>query len=939
MSKEFAMLLKVRADASQAGAEFKRFEAGANGLKNIGQGLSSALSGNFSGLTSSIGGLGSSLASVHPAGMAASAAIGAVTAVAGAAAAAIWGAATAAAEYGGKLKDISEKTGLSAEFLSSLDMAAQESGSSIEELGGQFSKFNKLVGEAAKGSKEAADKLAQFGLTPKEALNDTEGALKKVFARIVALPTAAQQTKAALDAFGKSGASIIPVLKSFNGDMDQLISKATEAGFRINGATLNAMDEFDDTLTRAKGQLSALWRQFGIQFLPMLTAGLKDISKWLGENKQTVIDWGRGIAEVLRGAWEVFKDIKKWIDENPQLWEALKFSMSAGGYMMATYLGSRGRQAAAGDQPSDTTNEPTNVDPEEEAAKIADKLKRAEAALDKISKLQIQAERSRFQRATKEIIDLYQAGVITADQFQQRMTKNLAMYHAVVIQENRASLARQLVDTELTEEEKTAIRMQAQQDASALADEAIAHLQTISDLQEKVEKEREDKKYKDLESRLRREDELRQTHAQTYSAELEAQRRADLISEETYINEVYKEQKHLLEQRLKDIQTLKNASKNSEQKKDLDVQKQVIESQIKILGFKTKIAQMDLADKTDEKKKQLKEELVALEKELAEIQAQRIDNARTDELNQLEASLATSLNRLGVLRQMMTIEEEAAKEANQRRLDQLKKEKQAALDRIKGKANEEEQKFQIEEIYKKRAEMSEEEFQRKLKEIRDKYKRQASENDWREKMKNDLADAVDSMSSFADVGNALMAGLLQVIEAVSKGVGDMVQNWVLYGETGPSVMRKVLASALATIAAEAAARAALMIGYGFMYLAFGQWANAAAAFKSAAGFAIVAATYGIAGRAVAGDAFKKETSKGSNTGTSSSSSSSSSSNPGAYSSMSDTTIDASRTNPYGVIPRESVVVIKDKSGMFSQLFATEIENNSRVRQTILKLVD
>lgn len=92
---------------------------------------------------------------------------------------------------------------------------------------------------------------------------------------------------------------------------------------------------------------------------------------------------------------------------------------------------------------------------------------------------------------------------------------------------------------------------------------------------------------------------------------------------------------------------------------------------------------------------------------------------------------------------------------------------------------------------------------------------------------------------------------------VADAIGSVVEQWVLYGETGPAVMRKILAVALATIAKEATVNAIKELAVGFALLAIGD-PGAGAAFASAAIWAGIAGGAALAGRAVAGDLFKSK---------------------------------------------------------------------------------
>jgi len=90
----------------------------------------------------------------------------------------------------------------------------------------------------------------------------------------------------------------------------------------------------------------------------------------------------------------------------------------------------------------------------------------------------------------------------------------------------------------------------------------------------------------------------------------------------------------------------------------------------------------------------------------------------------------------------------------------------------------------------------------------------------------------------------------------------------------------------------------------------------------------------IGGRLIAGDSFKKQSDRSTVSGGSKSSSSGDQGK--SYSSMQDQTVDLNRASSFGSVQNQPVIVVKDKSGMFSKLFQVEMEKNSRVRQTIMR---
>lgn len=198
---------------------------------------------------------------------------------------------------------------------------------------------------------------------------------------------------------------------------------------------------------------------------------------------------------------------------------------------------------------------------------------------------------------------------------------------------------------------------------------------------------------------------------------------------------------------------------------------------------------------------------------------------------------------------------------------------------------------------------------------------------WKGLLTTVLGDAPTLTSALGDIG----AMFVRMFEQMAQAIGQVVHQWVLYGETGPAVMRKILASALATIAAESAVKAIESLGWAFFFLATHQYTSAAAAFQAAALFGSIAGATALAGRAIAGDAFKQTAAGGS---ASSASSGSRGFTGGAYSGSEPMTVNGGRNAPAGAA---GAIVVRDRSsGLFSQLFKLEWENNGPMRRMLVE---
>lgn len=165
------------------------------------------------------------------------------------------------------------------------------------------------------------------------------------------------------------------------------------------------------------------------------------------------------------------------------------------------------------------------------------------------------------------------------------------------------------------------------------------------------------------------------------------------------------------------------------------------------------------------------------------------------------------------------------------------------------------EKLEQEETINRLEEAEAERHRLALQGIKDQGKQEESEADPLGRFQLDT----ESLRQFASVIQDSIVPLGEILRntfsQVADAIGQTVANWVLLGETGPAVMRKILATALAAVAAEAAVNAIKELALGFATLFFNP-AESAAHFTAAGLWASIGAGSAIAGRAVAGDLFK-----------------------------------------------------------------------------------
>lgn len=197
-----------------------------------------------------------------------------------------------------------------------------------------------------------------------------------------------------------------------------------------------------------------------------------------------------------------------------------------------------------------------------------------------------------------------------------------------------------------------------------------------------------------------------------------------------------------------------------------------------------------------------------------------------------------------------------------------------------------------------------------------------------------MSQAPTLQSMFADTASILQ----NAFQGIANAIGSVIEQWVLYGQTGPAIMRKILAAALASIAAEAAVRAIYELAAGFAALFFNP-AEAAAHFTAAALFGSIAVGAALAGRAIAGDSFKRQTSAA--TGGASGSSATqrdTSAQGGAFSDKKEITIEAGRYTPFMQRQQVELTVKLDPTGVLKVL-EDDARANGKFRGLVLNIAE
>jgi hypothetical protein len=243
------------------------------------------LTTRLAGAAKGVAGIAASLGTAAVAG-----GIGLIVSGMSAAAASVWRFSEAAAG----IDDIAQRTGASAEALSQLRYAAEQSGANLEAVEKGMRKLGDVTTQAANGSKSAAAALASVGLSAEQLLAmPVEDRFLAVAQGISQIQDPAAQASVAMDLLGKSGADLVPMMADGAGGIRALMAEADKLGMTISGEQAKAAAAFDDkwqglvaTLRNASNIIAVAVLPYLSQMIDMVMSAwpaIQTLAKLVGE--------------------------------------------------------------------------------------------------------------------------------------------------------------------------------------------------------------------------------------------------------------------------------------------------------------------------------------------------------------------------------------------------------------------------------------------------------------------------------------------------------------------------------------------------------------------------------------------------------------------------------------------------------------------------------
>jgi hypothetical protein len=243
-----------------------------SGLASAGEGLGRVFAG---GLQTGIANIGASVAGlINPftAGAAAFAALGAGAVAAGRNLIQLEGEVE-------RLGQLADRVGVSFSFIQVLEAAALQTGTSVEQLGGGFTRFLRAVNEARDGTKSAVEAFKNLRIST-DAVRDAnpETLFQQAAQALAQMPDPAQRTATAMALFGKSGAELLPVI----GQLGAAAADLERLGGALTDQQRADIDAFGGAMDRLGVASQGLYRQITANFAGIGTAIANSTAESLG---------------------------------------------------------------------------------------------------------------------------------------------------------------------------------------------------------------------------------------------------------------------------------------------------------------------------------------------------------------------------------------------------------------------------------------------------------------------------------------------------------------------------------------------------------------------------------------------------------------------------------------------------------------------------------
>ena len=208
-------------------------------------------------------------------------------------------------DFADKIGKVATRTGLATDTIQAFQIAAIESGSTMDIANKSLEKFTRSVGDAQRGLKTQADIFRDLGVSITDAngnTKDMDTLLREVSDGMSKLGSQSEKATAAANLFGRAGIQVVDVLDNGAAAFDAYIKKAQDYGLILDEKGIRKSEKFNDTLALIKRQFMVIKTVISIAFLPILqtvATNISETTKKFATQEGSVEDLGIAIRDKL----------------------------------------------------------------------------------------------------------------------------------------------------------------------------------------------------------------------------------------------------------------------------------------------------------------------------------------------------------------------------------------------------------------------------------------------------------------------------------------------------------------------------------------------------------------------------------------------------------------------------------------------------------------
>lgn len=255
-------------------------------------------------------------------------------------------------DYLDALNKTSRRLGVATEELQRLQYAAKLSGIEQETVNMALQRFTRRAAEAAKGTGEAKDALAQMGIQLKDSngnMRSTESLLGDVADAFSKVQDPSERLRLAFKLFDSEGTKMVEMLGGGKSGLQAMTSEAQKLGIVLSENTIAGVERANNALSAMTSSLNGVWNKLTAALAPALeafgkywatfvanfSAQIEPAISWINANLQamatdfgTAADmgakWGVIVRDWIIKVVEEFRTFFKQSEDNVSMWQKLK---------------------------------------------------------------------------------------------------------------------------------------------------------------------------------------------------------------------------------------------------------------------------------------------------------------------------------------------------------------------------------------------------------------------------------------------------------------------------------------------------------------------------------------------------------------------------------------------------------------------------------------